>query len=78
MDKKFKLSYEPPKLTAVAFKVENAMASPLGAPILSDFNIGQSWDGESSSSSTNPFGNNSWMGDGSSNGTSDFTPNRWD
>lgn len=81
MDKKSKSSYKPPKVTSVAFRVENAMESitttALSMPPLSTFGDGGSWDDQSSSSSTNLFGNGDW-GSGSSSSNTTFGSGSWD
>lgn len=81
MDKKNRLRYEPPKVTSVAFRVENAMESltttTIGMQTLSTFGDGGSWDSPSSPSSTSNFGSGDW-GSGSSSGTTTFGSGSWD
>ncbi|MBQ9865189.1 MAG: hypothetical protein IJM33_07630 [Bacteroidales bacterium] len=79
MDKKNKLSYEPPKVVAVTFKVEvgQAASQTLAVPPLSTFGSG-SWDDPSSSSSTNVFGNRDWSDGSSSSSNSTFGSRSWD
>ena len=80
MDKKFKLSYEPPKVTVVAFKVENGL---LGSPIvppsgaLLDGFGSDTWNGSTTSSSTDHFGNDAWSGGSSFSSNSSFGSDTW-
>jgi len=80
MDKKFRLSYEPPKVTAVAFKVEvgQVLSTTLATPPLSTFGDGGSWDDPSSSSSTSHFGSGDWTGGSSSSSNTTFGSGSWD
>jgi len=76
MEKKLKLSYDPPKVTSVTFKVENGMTSVLDAHTLFDFGEA-TWDPASTTSSTNHFGDAGWSS-GSSQGTNNFGSGSWD
>ena len=80
MDKKNKLCYESPKVTAVAFKVEVGQADSITFAMqpLSTFGNGGTWDDPSSSSSTNNFGSRDWSDGSSSSTNSTFGSNSWD
>ena len=80
MDKKFKLSYDPPKVTIVAFKVENGLQSSLIDPpsgVLLDAFGNDTWNGSSTTSSTGHFGNDSWTGGSSFSSNSSFGNDTW-
>ena len=80
MDKKFKLSYEPPKVTAVAFKVENGLQGsllvPLSGALLDGFG-NDTWNGTTTTSSTDRFGNDAWSGGSSFSSNSSFGSDTW-
>ena len=80
MDKKFKLSYEPPKVTAVTFKVEvgQVASTTLDMLPLSTFGDGGTWDGPSTSSSTSHFGDGDWSSGSSFSNNSTFGSGSWD
>ena len=80
MDKKFKLSYEPPKVTAVAFKVENGLQGSLINPpvgVLLDAFGNDTWNSPTASSSTDHFGNDAWSGGSSFSSNSSFGSDTW-
>ena len=80
MDKKYKLSYDPPKVVVVAFKVENGLQTSrivdLGSA-LTPFNDA-TWDNPSSSTSTDLFGDGDWTGGSSFSSNSSFGSGSWD
>ena len=80
MDKKFKLSYDPPRVTAVAFRVENGMQGsptiPLSGALLDAFG-NDTWDGSHTSSSTSQFDNGAWTGGSSFSSNSSFGNDTW-
>ena len=80
MDKKFKLSYEPPRVTAVAFRVENGMQGsptiPLSGALLDAFG-NYTWDGTHTSSSTSQFDNGAWTGGSPFSSNSSFGNDTW-
>jgi hypothetical protein len=80
MDKKFKLSYDPPRVTAVAFRVENGLQTsiidpPVGA--LLDAFGSDTWDGTNTSSSTSHFDNGAWTSGSSFSSNSSFGNDTW-
>ena len=80
MDKKYKLSYDPPKVVVVAFMVENGLQTSFeirAGGILNDFGDA-SWDAPSSSSQTSLFGNGDWTGGSSFSNNSSFGSGSWD
>ena len=80
MDKKNRLYYKPPKVVAVAFKVEEGLlvSRPVGLESeLSPFGDA-SWDEPSSPSSTSHFGDGDWTGGSSFSTNSDFGSGSWD
>ena len=80
MDKKYKLNYDPPKVTIVVFRVENGMQQSLtiGSEILLSPFGNNSWDTPSSSSSTIHFGDGDWTGGSSFSNNSSFGSGSWD
>ena len=80
MDTKYKINYEPPKVTSVAFKVEVGQAASrvhFDQLIPNTFDD-NSWDGPSSGTSTNHFGNGDWTGGTSFSNNSTFGSGHWD
>ena len=83
MDKKYKLCYDPPKVTMVAFTVEDGLqVSPGGASIFLEneftpFNDA-SWNEPSSSTSTGLFGDGDWTGGSSFSTNTSFGSGSWD
>lgn len=80
MEKKLKLNHDPPKVTTVSFVVENGMQqSPMieADLILSSYGS-HSWDGPTSSTSTNIYGDYGWDGGSSSSQNSDYGSGSWD
>ena len=80
MDKKHKLSYNPPKVAVIAFKVENGLLTSFEARtggLLSTFDDA-SWDSPSSSSQTNIFGDGDWTGGSSFSNNNSFGSSSWD
>ena len=80
MDKIFKHSYKPPKVTVVAFKVENGLQEspiiPLSGALLDSFGS-DTWNGSTTSSSTTHFGNDEWSGGSSFSSNSSFGSDTW-
>lgn len=80
MDKKNRLRYEPPKVTAVAFKVEDGLQAspvvPLSGVMLDAFG-NDSWNDATTSSSTSHFGNGEWTGGSSFSNNSSFGNDTW-
>lgn len=77
MDKKFKLSYDPPKIVSVSFRVENGLQASLTLNPLTPLGDA-TWDAPSASSSTSHFGNGDWTGSSSSSSNSTFGSGSWD
>ena len=77
MDKKYKLSYNPPRVVAVSFKVDNGMQVSLDASLLTPFDDA-SWDSPSTSSSTNHFGSGDWSSGSSFSNNNSFGSGSWD
>ena len=81
MDKKNRLYYDPPKVTAVTFMVENGMLGSIIDPpsetLLDAFGDG-SWNGPTSSTSTGYFGDGEWAGGSSFSNNSSFGSGTWD
>lgn len=80
MDKKHKISYEPPRIKIVAFKVENGMQSSRIVDIESVFTpFGDaSWDEPSSPTATGLFGDGDWTGGTSFSNNNSFGSGSWD
>ena len=77
MDKKFKLSYDPPKIVTVSFIVESGMRTSLDASLFTPF-VETSWDSPSSSSSTNHFNDGDWSSGSSFSNNNSFGSDSWD
>jgi len=80
MEKKYKLNYDPPKVRAVAFQVENGLQlsrTDIDELSMDVFGDG-SWDSPSSSSSTSHFGDGDWTGGSSFSNNSSFGTGSWD
>ena len=80
MDKKYKLNYDPPKVTIVAFMVENGMQASRMVFLESEFNPfdDASWDETSSSTATGHFSDGNWTGGSSFSNNSSFGSGTWD
>ncbi len=77
MEKKYKLNYDPPKVTMVSFVVEEGLqmsvrTSGFELPL---FDSG-TWDGPTSNTESNRFGDARWNS-GSSQGTDVFGTGSW-
>ncbi len=77
MEKKYKLNYDPPKVTMVSFVVEEGLqmsvrTSGFELPLIDS----DTWDGPTSSSDANRFGDAGWN-NGSSQGTDVFGTGSW-
>ena len=81
MDKKHKISYNPPRVTVVDFKVENGMfGSILNPPadmFINDFGDA-SWNAPSNTASNGYFGDGEWTGGSSFSSNSSFGSGSWD
>ncbi len=81
MEKRYKLNYDPPKVRAVAFRVENGLQlsrTDIDELSMDVFGDG-SWDSpSSSSSSTSHFGDGDWTGGSSFSNNSSFGTGSWD
>ena len=80
MDKKYKLSYDPPKVAVVAFKVENGLQTSRIVDMGSVFTPfdDATWDNPSSSTATGLFGDGDWTGGSSFSSNSSFGSGSWD
>ena len=80
MDKKYKLSYDPPKVAVVAFKVENGLQTSRIVDMGSVFTPfdDATWDNPSSSTATGLFGDGDWTGGSSFSSNSSFGSSSWD
>ena len=81
MDKKHKLSYNPPKVTSVLFKVEYGLQGShlIEVEMLQMEELGSaSWDQPTSSTSTNHFNNGDWTGGSSFSNNNSFGSGTWD
>ena len=77
MKKKYKLNYDPPKVTMVSFVVEeglqmSARTTGFELPLFDD----DTWDGPTSNANANHFGDAGWN-NGSSQGTDVFGTGAW-
>ena len=77
MEKKYKLNYDPPKVTMVSFVVEEGLLMSVRTdgfelPLFDN----ATWDGPSSNSESNRFGDAGWNS-GSSQGTDVFGTGSW-
>ena len=80
MDKKYRLSYEPPKVMVVAFKVEVGLQTSHIVDIgsaLTPFDDA-TWDNPSSSIATGLFCDGDWTGGSSFSSNSSFGSGSWD
>ena len=77
MEKKYKLNYDPPRVTMVSFVVEEGlqMSARTDGFELSLFDS-DTWDGPTSNSESNRFGDAGWNS-GSSQGTDVFGTGSW-
>lgn len=77
MEKKYKLNYDPPRVTMVPFVVEEGlqMSARTDGFELSLFDS-DTWDGPTSNSESNRFGDAGWNS-GSSQGTDVFGTGSW-
>ena len=77
MEKKYKLSYDPPKVTMVSFVVEEGLQMSVRT---SGFELllfdSDTWDGPTSNANANRFGDAGWNS-GSSQGTDVFGTGSW-
>ena len=77
MEKKYKLNYDPPRVTMVSFVVEEGLqmsvrTSGFELPLLDS----DTWDGPTSNANANHFGDAGW-GNGTSQGTDVFGTGSW-
>lgn len=77
MEKKYKLNYDPPKVTMVSFVVEEGLqmsvrTSGFELPLFDS----DTWDGPTSNTESNRFGDAGWNS-GSSQGTDVFGTGSW-
>ena len=77
MEKKYKLNYDPPRVTMVSFVVEEGLQMSVRTdgfelPLFDN----ATWDGPSSNSESNRFGDAGWNS-GSSQGTDAFGSGAW-
>ena len=77
MEKKYKLNYDPPMVTVVSFVVEEGLqmsvrTSGFELPLFDS----DTWDGSTSNSEANRFGDAGWNS-GSSQGTDVFGTGAW-
>ena len=77
MEKKYKLNYDPPRVTMVSFVVEEGLQMSVRTdgfelPLFDN----ATWDGPSSNSESNRFGDAGWNS-GSSQGTDVFGTGSW-
>ena len=77
MEKKYKLNYDPPKVTMVSFVVEEGLqmsvrTSGFELPLFDS----DTWDGPTSNTEANRFGDAGWN-NGSSQGTDVFGTGAW-
>ena len=80
MDKKKKHNYDPPKITFVAFKVDDGLQASFGVHAgghLEDFG-NATWDEPSSSTETGLFGDGDWSGESSFSNNNSFGSSSWD
>ena len=77
MEKKYKLNYDPPKVTVVSFVVEEGLQMSVRTtgfePPLFD---NDTWDDPTSNADANHFGDAGWN-NGSSQGTDAFGSGAW-
>jgi hypothetical protein len=81
MDKKHKLSYNPPKVTSVSFMVEMGLyaSQRIEADMMLMESFGSaSWDEPSSSTATGHFGDGDWTGGSSFSNNNNFGSGSWD
>ena len=79
MDKKYKLSYDPPKVIGVTFKVEKGLQASLEARTGGLLNLfgDATWDAPSTSSTTGLFGDGDWTGGSSFSNNNSFGSDTW-